>query len=112
MDLARHIKGLELPEAVSFEQRFGLGAWDREDAGSTSSPGTGATRKKGNWVNKAGEIIQVLPDLYCTIFPKKCRQQSSNPAPVVVQQSNQRDWLTVSLLVVVVLVLLILIFKK
>jgi hypothetical protein len=113
MDLASEIKGLELPQAVSFDQRYGIGPWETEDGETVATTTSDNPQQKGEWLNKAGDVIQVLPDLFCTIFPKQCqsRQTSSQP-PVIVQQSNQRDWLTISLIVVVLVVLLILILKK
>ena len=112
MDIASEIKGLKLPQAVSFEERYGLGPLSED--GDQTTTATDDPQQKGEWLNKAGDVIQVLPDLFCTIFPKQCqsRQPSSQPPVIVQQQSNQRDWLTISLIVVVLVVLLILILKK
>ncbi|MEO0338102.1 MAG: hypothetical protein AAF242_02705 [Bacteroidota bacterium] len=114
MDLASEIKGLKLPEAVSFDQRFGFGPWQNGDGEDDLTTNSQNPNNNGDWLNKAGDVVQVLPGLFCTIFPKQCRgRQSSRQAPVIVQQGGpQRDWLTTSLIVLVLAVLLILIFKK
>ena len=106
MDTAQRIKGMELPLAVSFDERYGFGPWMDADLGPEE------TNKK-DWGEKAGQVIQVLPSLYCMIWPKKCQNQvRNNQPPVIVQQAPQRDWLTTGLLAVVVVVGLVLILKK
>jgi hypothetical protein len=112
MDIASQIKGgLELPQAVSFEERYGLGPLQED--GEPGNVTSDDPQKKGDWLNKAGDVIEALPELFCTIFPKRCQsRQPSNQPPIIVQQSNQRDWLTIALIVVVLVVLLILILKK
>ncbi|HKK77078.1 MAG TPA: hypothetical protein VJ953_18510 [Saprospiraceae bacterium] len=112
MDIASQIKGgLKLPQAVSFEERYGLGPLSEDDEPDTAA--NDDPQKKGDWLNKAGDVIEVLPELFCTIFPQRCQSRPpSNQPPIIVQPPNQRDWLTISLIVVVLVVLLILILKK
>lgn len=111
MEFANQRSGLGLPKAISFEQRYGIGPWQEADGEEPEA--APQQKQKGEWLNKAGDAIQALPGLFCTLFPKQCnRSPRPNNTPIIVQSENERDWLTTTLLVVIVLVLLVLILKK
>jgi hypothetical protein len=115
MDTMQRIKGLNLPPvSVSFEDRFGLGPWQQEDGEPPKIAEATQAKNKGDWLGKVGDVVEVLPDLFCTLFPKQCANGGGrqNQPPIIVQPNKERDWLMVSLLVVLVITMLILILKK
>ena len=73
-------------------------------------------REKGKWLDTVGSVLDFAPEVFCTLFPDNCVDKEmstgNTQAPIIVQQQNQRDWLTIALIVVVLVILLILILKK
>jgi hypothetical protein len=132
MDTMQRIKGMNLsPLAVSYSQRFGetpdvdnlygfdnsrVGEILQEAANKKAAEEAAAKKAKGEWWEQnSGAVINALPDIICTLFPKQCANRNVNslPSPTNYPQAEpKRDWLTVSLIVVVIVVLLILILKK
>ena len=131
MDTMKRIKGMDLsPLAVSFSQRFGetpdlddlygygpdYGQILQDAANKKAAEQEAEKRAKGQWWKEnSGAVIDLLPDLFCTLFPKQCTNRNSGslpPANNYPPAAPKRDWLTISLIMVVIMVLLILILKK
>ena len=114
MTVIERMKGIDLPISVSLEDRFGPYGFympGEEEVGGEDS----RKNQKGQWWKEnSGEIIQALPDLFCTIFPKQCRggRASNSTPPVIIQQGGQKDWVTTGLLVIIVVVLIFVVLKK